>query len=219
MLASLVAPSKPLNKITLTKANSVWLVGDINGNTPQELAEKIKKARAKRKKGPLYLVIASNGGEVSSIEALQAAAVKHGPVHIVVLFAGSMAALVSQAVGTTVYIFEKGLIAFHEPSVTLAPGPFTKSQISEFCEWTVAVDEDFLRASSVRLKISYEEFRARIKHQDWVLNADRAVAEGAADHKAVVECDKRLRAESPVFVFSEEEILNLCELIDLKEKK
>lgn len=212
------AQKKSLKTVTLTPKNSVWLVGVVGLNSPKKLAEEITAARKKHKKGPIYLVITSPGGYISDTSELGAAAEAAKPVHILILFANSMASYISQTIGQKVLIYHKGLIQFHEPRTQIySPVELSTSELKEFCTYRIAAHEDFLRASSSRLNISYEDFLAKIYLDEWIVRADRAKEVNAVDEIVDVKCDKEMRKKKHSYNFGSEEEphhVELCKLIN-----
>lgn len=191
VISGLVLGTQALSaeEIILTPENAVFLTGEI---TPTNLMDVAKELYSNHKAE--YLVIFSYGGDVDRLEAFSARVSTYPNLKVLVVYAASAAAAISQMVMNERLIVVSGEMMFHRIKTAFGPQSF-----AELSEWEKRIaemresDDHFARQCLRRMHVSRAVYDANTIGRDWVMSSFEAVKLGAAERIVTAKCDKRLK--------------------------
>lgn len=199
---SLKAPSLPSSEreltivqLNLSSDNLVVFREDFNAlsvaNAQQDLIEKDKRLASGK---PIYLLLDTPGGSIPAGNALIDTAKSLGrPVHTITVFAASMGFNTAQRLGTR-YILPSGELMAHRARVGgvggQIPGEFLTAAATLY-----RLVEKQERYNAKRLRITFEAYTELVRDEYWVDGED-AVRQGAADQMVSIKCDDSLKGTS-----------------------
>lgn len=184
LLFGSVAHSK---EIVLTPDNTINFRGEVNGESVREATKKIMDLRAKSDKD-LYIVFNSPGGSVfDGLEFIDFLKTQKN-IHVVVMMAASMAAVITELNPGKRYITERGILMFHNMQLG-QQGELNK--VASRIEMLVKLQNYINGLIAKRAGISKEKMKEYASDELWLLGQE-AVSRNFTDKIADLSCSKEL---------------------------
>lgn len=182
--------SKPLKKetIVLTKSNSVVFDQEFRYGYLMKVIDHINMLDSLLPPGePIYMVMITLGGEVISGDIF----ISHlqnldRPIHTITYMAASMGFITVQSLGKR-YLAPGGALMSHQASGGVN-GTFD-GNIESRHKWIRSVIDKFEKQSSSRMKLPLDKYKALIKDELWINEANIEEYD-AVDAIAIVRCVK-----------------------------
>jgi ATP-dependent protease ClpP protease subunit len=188
LLASCITNAR---EIVLTRHNSYLLAGRINPMSMAMHTAMIASMSAFNS-GETFVVIFSPGGAVEPVLLVKDMLKQFKNVSTVIVSAQSMAAAISQTLPGRRYIVSRGEMMFHRIRTDFE-GEITLDTLDKLREYLQADDTTVNHMCHDRLRIPYSEYIKRITNTNWTLNANEAIAVGAADEIVTAKCADDIR--------------------------
>lgn len=145
---------------------------------------------------PLYIVIDSGGGFVSSgVEMIGAMTTIKRPIITISKFAFSMAYSISQR-GTERLVLADGTMGQHRARATIS-GYVNDGELEARLDYLRQLMEVLESFEAMRMGITYEEFKKLISTEYYGVGIN-AVKRGMADQVAIIECSPELMKDKVV---------------------
>lgn len=202
------APSLPsssrelsVKRIMLRAENTLVFRSDFNALSIAKLQQELLQLDSKLNRGePIYLVLDTPGGSIDAgNQFIDLASSLNRPVHTITVFAASMGFSTVQRLGTR-YILPSGTLMAHRATVGgvsgQIPGEFLTAA-ANLLRLVTKLEEH----SAKRLRISMDQYTQLVKDEYWVDGED-AVRQGAADELASISCDDSLKGETRQTVYT-----------------
>ncbi len=189
MLISSFAWAKDIN---LNTKNTVILRGSVDDSSVQKAQMDLAKLVAERRSSdmPIYLVIDSPGGSVTSGLAFIQFAKKIKNLHTISMFAASMGSAIAELLPGRRYITEDGIMMFHRAKGSFQ-GQFGNGEVeSKLGLWKKIIGK-MEQDMSARIGISWETYKVRRLNEWWVLGHEAAKL-GVADEQIDITCSNKL---------------------------
>lgn len=185
----------PVATIKLTRSNTIIFRTDVDALSVAKVQKELLQKNKQLGMGePIYLVLDTPGGDIIAGNQLIDTAKSIGrPVHTITLFAASMGFNFVQRLGKR-YILPSGTLMAHRARVSgvggQIPGEFLTAAATLY-----RLVLNMERQNAERLGISLDYYTGLVKDEYWVEGED-AVRQGAADSLAYVTCDETLDGSS-----------------------
>jgi ATP-dependent protease ClpP protease subunit len=157
--------------IELTEENSFPFIGPVDAFSVDEFAIALASLRAKNS-GDIYVLMHSNGGYLEAGLQLIKLMETDKKLHVVVVWAASAAAAMSQNTGGQVFIVPKGKLLFHEVKIQLPISIISESMAKRINLDLQANNAKFSQVCNKRMKLP--SYSKRVKDKDWILSAEDA---------------------------------------------
>lgn len=198
--------------VTLTKENTIYLMGPITPISVMMMEVSIQNVVA-RTKEPRYLVIHSVGGMLQPTEVICKMVAAHKNLSALVIVGFSGAAAIFECVPRRLMV-KSSVLMFHRVSVGME-GRFTFSELDNQSKTLRASDHAFARLCQKRMSISLRHYWDKVKDADWFVETPEALKIGAADEQVVATCDQALKDEEimiPIYhpMSGQEKFENFC---------
>jgi len=194
-LASFFTSLAEARTVSLSSDNLIVLNGPINDASASEAILEVRRLNDKSTKEPIYLFLATPGGEIEAglamVESLKGS---QRPVVTITQFAASMGFQLVQQLGDR-YILSSGVLMSHHARGAVSGefgGPGISQLQSRIGMWerrVLRLDKDTV--ARTKGKQTLASYQSAYDHEMWV-SGPEAVDQGYADEVVVVTCDKSL---------------------------
>lgn len=198
LLIGVLAHAANSQLLELNVNNTVNMRGAIMPASVADVETKLSELVARRGKDsyPIYVVINSPGGSIIAGESLIQFVSTLENIHTVTLFSASMAEMFAQGIPGKRYVTENGIFMDHRPSGGFE-GQFAEGEVEEQLRFWKTIINRVNTRTSKRLKMSVEEYKARIVNEWWSEGQD-AVDNNHADGIVRLHCSAELVAAKEV---------------------
>jgi ATP-dependent protease ClpP protease subunit len=189
-LTPILSPAQvPMHtKIVLSTANTVSIRGPIDGGTTTAaIIELIILATVRGNANyPLYLVLDTPGGEITSgLDFIEFA--KTIPnLHTISLFAASMGSAIQQSLPGKRFVTGNSTIMFHKAKGTFS-GEFETGEVESQLRHAKVLVNRMQKVNASRMKMTIQEYEQKVTDEWWV-DSSEAVQLNVADELVDIYC-------------------------------
>ncbi len=179
------------SSLLLTNDNTIIIRGTVGWTSVAKWSAKLAIAALKRKNNaPIYLVIDSGGGGITSGLSFITFAKQFKNIHTVTLWAASMAAAIVEGLPGKRYVAEGGQFMFHRATATCS-GQVERGELEECVRSVKRIVIRMEKSNARRIGISLKEYKKKVLNEWWV-DSDESITFGVADKIVDVRCSEDL---------------------------
>jgi len=196
--------------IELSEKNIVPIYGSISSGMAQTIALYASNLQQKHNT-KLYFVIDSGGGEITESYRIVEVIEQFENAEVVVLWAASAAAGITQLTSKPVKMHEPSWIMFHRVSYYLEGG-YNSKRLLEFAAELQKYEAVYFNRVGRKMKISEKTFQEMFDlYDDWYLNSTIALKRGAIDRVITAKCSKSVKNKKTT-IYSSKKATDLCQI-------
>lgn len=216
ILAGMLAEASPSNTIVvLTERNIVPIYGTIDTGMAFEISLRVSRLR-QDSDDRIYFVINSGGGSTVEAQRIVNIINMSDNAEVVILYAGSAAAGISQLVHVPVTMLGSAKLMFHHVSYGLFRNSYTAKELIELGKELKAFEVQYFNAIGRKMKLTYKDFEAKFKQDDneeWTIYAVEAKKLKAIEHIKEIKCSESAKNLTTNVIYkSLKQLTPLCQI-------